>query len=386
MNTQRVVVVVDQAAAIRAGKNTWGMQVVGVDVAAFSDDERDELAQLARARTEREIPSDPMYGVLDLTSTEEITLPLIAEATPETVQTLLLARRRECQATIERFRARPIAEIVGRGSQNIMIDTGNGNAVYLDTFRERYPHVWAALQGDIEAEIARRKQAKHEAEVQQWLDRPVEDWCDHMSYSYQDPYVRGYIPDDDRLAAKRAQAQALVDAEISRRADEVREAAESKAAFEQNRRLYVEMVITAHGTKNQQERLAAGVLPLGEATALAEQVLFCTLDGEAKFVKLQIDDANHSDDCYDERGPSSTNGCPVAFDADTAGELPDFVWDRMQALRTKIARDDAQIEARLHTATTDCGVTTERWGIRIEIDEGGYEFAREYACEPSKPE
>jgi len=378
MNTQRVVVVVDQAAAIRAGKNTWGMQVVGVDVAAFSDDERDELAQLARARTEREIPSDPMYGVLDLTSTEEITLPLIAEATPETVQTLLLARRRECQATIERFRARPIAEIVGRGSQNIMIDTGNGNAVYLDTFRERYPHVWAALQGDIEAEIARRKQAKHEAEVQQWLDRPVEDWCDHMSYSYQDPYVRGYIPDDDRLAAKRAQAQALVDAEISRRADEVREAAESKAAFEQNRRRYVEMVITAHGTKNQQERLAAGVLPLGEATALAEQVLFAMLDDEPRYAKLRACD-NHADDCQDD-------DCGVAFDTTTPGELPDFVWDRMQALRTKIARDDAQIEARLHTATTDCGVTTERWGIRIEIDEGGYEFAREYACEPSKPE
>jgi len=376
MSTHRVVVEVDQAAAIKAGKNTWGRQVVEVDVAALSEDERDELARLPRARTEREVPSDPMYGVLALTSTCEIALPAIAEATVETVQTLLRARRRECQATIERFRARPIAEIVHDTGQNIMIDMGNDHAVYLDTFPERYPHVWAALQGDIGAEIARQKQAKHEAEVQQWLDRPVEDWCDHMSFSSLEPHVRDYIPTDDRLAAKHADAQRLVDAEIKRRADMVRQGAEAKAALEQQRRLYVEMIITAHGTKNQQERLAAGVLPLGEATALAEQVLFQALEKEARYVKLLASD-DHAEDCEDD-------DCGVAFDAATATEVPDFVWDRMQALRTKIARDGASIEARLHTATTDCGVVTTRWGVRIEIDEGGYEFAREYACEPAE--
>ncbi|HUW30720.1 MAG TPA: hypothetical protein VM223_03845, partial [Planctomycetota bacterium] len=365
MNRHRVAVEVDQAAAIKAGKNTWGTQVVEVDVAALSEDERDELARLPYTRTQREVPSDPMYGVLALTSTCEIALPAIAEATVETVQTLLRARRRECQATIERFRARPIAEIVGEGGQNIMIDTGNGNRMYLHVFCECYPHVWAALQGDIEAEIARQKQAKHEAEVQRWLDAPVKDWCDYLSFSYQEPCVRRYIPIDDRLAAKRADAQRLVDAEIKRRADNERRAAEDKAALEQQRRLYIELTITAHGTKNQQERLAAGALPLGEATALAEQVIFAALDGLPRYEKLTPADAEHSDEC------ENPDNCQVRYDADAATVMPAYTWDVMQHLRELLGRDDATIEARRHVATTACEVETERWGIRIQIDEGG---------------
>jgi len=426
--SHRVIVWVDRAEAIRAGKNAWGHQTVELNVTALDDVQRAELALVPWRRDTRPNTEELTGYRLDA---DWLGHRSISEATPAVVAELLTDRAARREQAYAAWMARPLAEIWdGDGEDSYLVSpTGSASRLRLDQFRSEWPALFARRHAEIEQAIAdklARQAAERESTICEWLAKPADDLLYHAgcgtwevrrpATGNSDPRVKSrlaelqaLIPefearrqaaeheelvqrlmtgdiqrligsdygeregkwklwypnlDDPRLADRQAEAARLVaehNAEIERRAQE--------------RPAYIARIIAEHGTRNQQERLAAGALPLGEATALAEQVIFAALDGEPRYEKLTRADAEHSDECDD------PDDCHVGYDADVATEMPGCVWDAMQSLRQKLGRDDATIEARRHVATTACEVETERWGIRIQVDEGGYEFAREYACD-----
>ena len=358
MAEHRVRVHVDQAAAIRVGKNTWGDQVVVVNPADLTDAERQVMASLARTDEGQVLDLTGTHAATDIIRGGRVSIELqpIAEATADTVRVLLADLPRKIVA----FHEAQVAEIQAMSDEEAA-RIANTNA-----------------DPRVAERVRQARAAERERKIQDVLHARV------GGYIYKDSHVAFYehsLLDDPRVEARLAQEYAELErrhraiddrAAANREYDAAKRAAEEQREAEQS--AFIARIIAEHGTRNQQERLAAGALPLGEATALAEQVIFAALDGEPRYEKLTRDDAEHSDECDD------PDDCHVGYDAGEATEVPGHVWDMMQALRQKLGRDDAKIQARRHVATTSCEVETERWGVRIQIDEAGYEFAREYAC------
>ena len=383
MSMHRVAVFVSQPAAARAAKNTWGRQVVEVDVTKLTDEERDELARL-----QWEPGRD---GVLQLTTQanyERSDLPEIAEATLDAVRVLLAARRPD---RIEHEIAAKAAAVVAAAEeaqkqearvQELLADEpgwltvdsnpharrsvlgmtrvvnrarSDGDAIRHD------PRIVAKLEA-VQAEADRRNATL----IAEYLTRPID-----QSLKHGDSYWN--IADDAWTWQNAPELQARyteVCAEQERRNAPIRATEEQR---EREKAEYIPRWVAEHGTANQQARQAAGVLPLGEVTDAIEASLFAVLDDEPRYDKLQSADAEHTDEC-------DQHDCGLHYSVDPAATMPAAVWDRLQELKAKLGRDDATFTVRIHQAETDCEMITERYGIRIQIDEGGYEFARQYAC------
>lgn len=254
------------------------------------------------------------------------------------------------------------------------------------------------LQRDLEhAEAAARELAEAERRAAIWAAEPAENhvvrglshygWRWEVSYPLMHsavnsrdmtirvagtmPAVREAIDDAESLVFWLQLDQAAGEIIERREAEARKEAAEAEKARAAERRTeQLAAWVVEHGTRNQRERLDAGVLPESEIVDAIRAQAFAPLDGEARYKKLKASDVCGGDDY--ESGYHS-----VDFDSEDAEELTADEWDYLTALRERMPC--AAITVRRHTA--ECGTCENkitRTGYHVKMCIGELTLSREY--------
>lgn len=153
----------------------------------------------------------------------------------------------------------------------------------------------------------------------------------------------------------------------------------------------LELAAVKLGTKNQQERFAAGLLPEDELLALARAELFRPFDGYrrwAKDTKVRASEIRHKRDCEEASDPMTSDEA-IVFETCLAGDLTHDEWEVYREMGC--ARDEAAkhpwlasmasvvIEPIAHFATcTVCQGEASRMSVKIIIEWAGRKLTREY--------
>jgi len=197
----------------------------------------------------------------------------------------------------------------------------------------------------------------------------------HDDASWVPQWVLGY-------AEFRAEAEARNTADKARA--EAEEAARAQAKTDQ-----IAVWVVANGDDNQKARLAEGLLPMEEITALMEAEAFAAAPDEEfpPFHPITKPDVRKTCSrrcaCEDEY---SEHTCKVSFTVeDAAPALPAAQFGRLTALRE--ALPDADIQPRMHRGycedeycKTPRGIV-RRIGFYARITVGAFTFKREFAAE-----
>jgi len=155
-----------------------------------------------------------------------------------------------------------------------------------------------------------------------------------------------------------------------------RATADQEAQKKANRATLTEW-IQKNGSKNQQERLAANLLPWQEAFATVEHYLFTPLAG----FKL-CERFDPAEVCMCERAGS--DACEPKFQSLDATELTADEWDDLS--RIKEAAPGATFQLREHRATCKSHANPEvRRGVIVKFTLGQLTFKREFALENDIP-
>lgn len=130
---------------------------------------------------------------------------------------------------------------------------------------------------------------------------------------------------------------------------------------------FVKSWVDSRGDESQRER--------SEVLDDIEDELFSNLFDEEKYRELQLEDFVHDAKCHrdlDERDV-------VEFDASDALDATREQFSRMELLAQKLGEDEARVVLRSHKAHCNCYCPpTERFGVLLIIEKGGYQFKREY--------
>lgn len=337
MEKIKVLVYVSEKAAILAGRSECGRALVTIDPAELTPEQREELTLCLIKRVDE---GDNTGDYLDVTGGAG--MPLVAEATPETVLMLLEARR------------------------------------VLRTEREQQA-----------AEQKVRQTVAHDKRVKEWLAANVEEFlsaphCVHDRWTIRRPGTYNAPPADERLDELNAAAVLLMaernnvlelEREAKRRANEQARlncAAAEKARTEAQDKQAREWV-AKYGSPDQQERQEVKLLPRDEIVDCIRGYAFSVLDKFPRYERLQANDVCESD--------CGNKDADVEWETSDAETATSFQWRARQAIRAELKdRDDATVVIRRHYGECDCGCEgeAERFSIRVEIKVGAFTFSREY--------
>ena len=332
MKPIQVVVNINRATAIRAGKASYGYAPITVDPAKLPDDLRETLAKLSQ--TSR--PQHEPILLLDI----ECPTP---EVTPQTVE-LMLAAYRDKLAGMERKKAE---------------------------------------------EKAAEKTLKDKA-LKIWLEAPVEqliytDFKNNLAYKTPDwPFDAKTDATSEYLAKK-----AELEEEISRRQAEnariTQELAKRAAEAELRRQAQLEIWVAEKATPIQKQRRHEGLMCDDEIVAGLQKEAWEPLSGLTVFKKITPEEikvnlnVNDDDDDDDDDDYDYWKEEPVTV---TDVEFIDF--DRVRATIKKVY-PNAIIKLLLH-----CGGVTYKQPIvrklsaRTTIEVGEFIFMREFAVKMEK--
>jgi len=183
------------------------------------------------------------------------------------------------------------------------------------------------------------------------------------------PEAQGWLADLEKENEDRKQQA------VQKRIEEYeREQAEEKAKEEQEEAFSkaLDTFVLHHGSTDQIERLAAGLLPSDEARNLLRNHLFAPLDDFPRYERLKSDDIPHASD--EECG----YGCDgdLDFGVEDLESLDKEAWERFQVLQTLIP-DDAQHDLRLHYGKCEqCDGTVGSRSVLVTIEWHGQNFSR----------
>jgi hypothetical protein len=129
--------------------------------------------------------------------------------------------------------------------------------------------------------------------------------------------------------------------------------------------------IADHGSENQRQRLAAGLLPWREAHAAMEGFLFAPLQEFPLYERF-----DPADVCICER--AGQEACKPKFESVDATELTAEEWDRLSAIQAVVP--DGQFQLREHRARCKSRVEPlMRRGVIVKRTVGSLTFKREFA-------
>ena len=145
------------------------------------------------------------------------------------------------------------------------------------------------------------------------------------------------------------------------------------------------LLLQEHGTDNQRERYAVGLLPEDELLALARYELFLPFAPFRRWAKLEVGDVRHERNC---------NGGVVTFSTCEPGSLTHDEWSLFKQITVAIdAANGGALKWHGVTATFAlvehvgrCSVCqAEAFGraANIRIEWAGRPLSREYALEPA---
>lgn len=155
---------------------------------------------------------------------------------------------------------------------------------------------------------------------------------------------------------------------VEARARFLRDAEELKKA---NRATLAEWT-AEHGTDNQRQRLAAGLLPWKEVYEAAEEHLYAPLSTFPLYRRFQVEQVCH---CLE---AGAEKACKVKFQSVDAVELTADEWDRYSKIRAGVP--NANFQLREHRAECQIGFGPEmRRGVIVKMSLGKLTFKREFA-------
>ena len=331
---------IDQAQAIRDGKNKYGMTVIDINPADLTAEQRASLAGCWNEYDREDGLSLP-YPQKDFQG-----LPAIGEATIETARIIL-----DAHAT-----AKQRAEETKK--------------------RER------------EEKIARALTLPLEAFRYGGGGRQDTDW------SFRDYEISGVV-DDPRLAGKIAEAKqeiASLNAELAIKREESKkrqtenervkaEKEKTEAQIENEKRArqkaQVATWVAVSGNDNQKKRAALNLLPEDEIINEIREEAYTPLGAFPRYEKITKSDVPCTCDDYDEP--------KIKFSAGTETEATAEDFDRMEQIQTILPA--AKLTLRWHRGycatcsdpDDDNDGVFERHSIMVALTVGDFDFTREYA-------
>lgn len=178
--------------------------------------------------------------------------------------------------------------------------------------------------------------------------------------------------DDAELEALLTQREAA--AKAAREAEEAR-----KEAEEARRRAAKDAQIAAwvaeHGTQNQKERWAAGLLPAREIDKAMEDHAFAPAANLPLFPRIEAGDIEHESGCASEWDDD-------AWDLDCeSADAASCTADEFESLkRIRELFPDAEVSIKRHTCScSKCKADETRSGVFVKLTVGAFTFNREFA-------
>ena len=345
MKTTKMRINVDQATAIREGKNQYGMTVIDINPADLTPEQRASLAGCWNEYDREDGLSLP-YPQKDFQG-----LPAVGEATIETARIILdahAAAKQRAEETKKREREEKIARAL---------------TLPLEAFRTKIYEGY---------------------------------------FLFRDYEISG-VTDDPRLVGKIAEAKqenARLNAEIAitleerkkRQEETDRVKAEEKAAEERaenekraRQKAQIAAWVTAHGTDNQKKRAALNLLPEDEIINAIRDEAYAPLDSNpsatsttgTRYKKIQKSDVP----CHCEEFDEPKIKFSVGIETEATAE--DF--DRMEQIQSILPA--AKLTLRWHRGYCETcsdlddnedGVF-EQHSIMVALTVGDFDFTREYA-------
>ena len=332
----RALVEITEESAIRAGLKTFGKQIVAVDPATLSKEQREEFLTCFK-----ESYYDHEYKIRN----------------PHLIQ----LGNGCCTCT----------EIIGTN----LITIDDETVRYLMDLR-----IFAREQYAEKLLIKAKKEAEEtEQRIIELIATPVEKIIANIGYG-NDPfeirirYFHGLPADDPRVMKKRAEIMEIVDAKNkehhAKRAE--KEAEKVKAA--ERRQAQLDDWVNNYGTDNQKARHALNLLPENEILDALRNKAFECLDSCERFEHLADDDV-----CICEYDDGQSH---VEYESMQSEEATDYQFDKMSEIMALIPKTTDVYTAQMIDYIGECsmcGNKVVRKSVRIEVVVGELTFSREYA-------
>lgn len=343
--TLQVTVFVDRATAILAGHSAFGNQVVAVDPAALTVEEREELA---RAAKESSRDSDPIKLTAGsgpwFYSSTPLPYPALATADESAVRTVLAARR-EARDAAEAKRA---AEAAAKAAKV-----------------EAEQEAWLALPDS--AVLVRPVGAFERNRAAYWVKAPA------VNLSERVPAVQ------ERIARLTAEAERQIAAETAAEREEGKAKRRAEAEAKAARAAQIDGYVRDYCNPEQQRRAKAGLLGEAEILDAARAAIFAPLDSFPRFEKIT------RADIYAMSGPMEDYEEP-AVEYVTA-EVTEATAEEFAVFEAiaKVAAEAIPFECKCQLVEHSGGLKAlEQWavtrvGVLVTVTDRALKFSREYA-------
>ena len=336
----RVKLTIDRAAAILAGRATYGAVIVAVNPAdLISDPIRQELAKVKTYGSAQDEYHDLTAYPVPMADINGVHAALAEHCLARQKEE---ARRAEAKEKEGRDNAGKIQAWLDTPREELIV-CGN------DGWRVELPDISAYYDGQTwgrEDRMKHLRQAGHGARLDNLL---------------AEAKTR-----NDKAAAERKATEARV--------KEQREAAERRKAEQ------LAAWVRDHGTEGQKERFAAKLLGQEEILDGMRALAFAPLDHVARFERIkdqEVRDAAGASEDYD-----------VEYETDDAYTCTDAEFAALKAIRTVMSLNPdsdvalgAEVKLRIHRGRVagNDEWDVERKSARVEVTVGEFKFRREYA-------
>jgi hypothetical protein len=342
----QVKIRIDRAAAIRAGRDSFGDTIVTVNPSDLTPDEREALLAAPVTAGAEQIPDLPNASG-NVWPGKYPEPPALADADDGlAVVKAWLAWRAACKVE----RARVAAEAQAQEAAALakaMTDAEQYVSYWRDQPAERFTR-WAAGDGMPRGTA----------------DEPVPPWVTLNGNSEPERMVK------EALAGKLAEAREILAARKLEQEEAKAKAEQAKAESDARRAAQLEAWVRDHGSENQQGRFKLGLLPEQEVLDAIRSESYSSLDAFQRYRKIRLDDLDHGEECYE-----------GALDCETepANALSAAEYDAFAEIQ-KAAPAGATLEALAHSCTcSSCGAGLIRRSVRVGLKVGELTFSREYA-------
>lgn len=345
METTKIIIDVDQNAAIRMGRKEYGRAVIEINPAELTPEQRDALASCYK------------YNDTPYPQNEFSDLPKIGEATIENAVLLInyyIASKADRVRMAKEKRESEIAYILQLPADE-WIDRG------------RWGNDEPSLNNYINT-------AKHNRE-------PLSRYINDSRVAEKAETVKNYIA-GQKKEWQEQQARNKEEKEKTEKAAAAKEAAAEKAKEEKNLRKKTQITawVEAKGTDNQKKRLSVNLLPDDEIIDLIRSEAFEPLASFPRYEKLTATDIDCSCGYYDDK--------KAVFDVEDATTATAEQFDLMEEIKALIP--SADLTLRVHTGYCDrCndddnidsdGIgQVNKYSVKVGIAVGEFYFTREYA-------
>ena len=374
-------VYVNSSAAIKAGNNQCGWQIVDGEAVlpSLSPEDRAFLAEITSTTYEvkESIPKGSIVPGMAGNGSLLVGYPMLA-STEGAIQSIIDNVRQSREEKIEKERREVLAatakmraladRLISTGAQVLVENDLNlGRAArHLSTegmgdldmeILKEMPEI-RALQAEATEIVNRTKKAQTEALIQKWISHPIRELRkDFFSYGNSGYYLPG---EDPRVQALQA---ALTE---DCKAREVEEAEKERRKVEA-----LDHFVENHGSATQIAHLRAGYMAEEDKLHLVRDSVFGGLSSFPRYAKLRPEDVDHEYGCEE----------VVCFKVIPVPVLTGPQFEEFRQLQAA-APKGALLEPRLHTAvcqSDSCPGEASRYSIRITVEWNDRKLSREFS-------